>query len=110
MKEGWLGWLKNSILNLFNTPQQPDFKLVLERSALNKSTAKYVINDPGNYDPVTFLNMVKERILNKRRENPRSKICMNLPCTMVKLEMMHTLALNRRQYTREQILKKYIRL
>ena len=51
---------------------------------MNKSTVKYVINDPGNYDPVNFLNMVKETILNKIRENPQSKVCMNLQCIMVK--------------------------
>ena len=83
MKEGWLGWLKNSILDMFNKPQQPDFKLVLEKSALNKSTAKYVINETEGYDPITFLNMVKETILDKIRENPNSKVRVNLPCTMV---------------------------
>ena len=36
MKEGWLGWMKNSILNLFNKLQKPDFKLVLEKSATKK--------------------------------------------------------------------------
>ena len=54
MKEGWLGLLNNSILNLFNKPQKTDFKLVLEKSASKSVTKKDVINDPGNYDPVTF--------------------------------------------------------
>ena len=45
---------------------------------------KNAINDPGNYDPVSFLNMVKETILNKIKENPQSKVHVNLVCTMIK--------------------------
>ena len=83
MKKGWLGCLKNSILNLLNKPQ-PNFRLVVDKTSLSGVTNKYVIKETDRYDPLTLLNVVKEVILNKLRENPQTKTCMSVSCTMVK--------------------------
>ena len=67
--------------------QQPvrEFRLVLNNKSLNKSTLKYIINNTEGYDPITLLNMVKEKILNRFRKNPQTKIRVVLSRTMVKL-------------------------
>ena len=75
--------MKSFIPDLFDK-QQPNFKLVLEKTSLNKATNKYVINETGGYDPITLLNIVKKLILSKLRENPQTKVRISILCTMVK--------------------------
>ena len=70
--QGWVDRLDSLVPNLFNKPQS-NFRLVLDKESLNKSTVKYVINETYGYDPVTFLNAVKGIILSKLREIPQTK-------------------------------------
>ena len=81
--QGWVERLVHLVPNLFNQPK-PNFKLVLDKESLHKSTLKYVINETNGYDPIILLKAVKEIILNKLRENPLTRARMVLSCMMVK--------------------------
>ena len=81
--QGWVDRLVSLVPDLFNKPQ-PNFRLVLEKTSLNRVTNKYVIKETDGYDPVVFLNTVKGLILSKLRESPQSKVRASIICTMVK--------------------------
>ena len=103
MKEGWFGELKKTVLDLFNKSENKPgneqnsqrlfvhvFKLVPSKKAFKCAIKKYEINEPeelAGYDPITFLNNVKEIILKKiKEENSRRgiKVKLSLNCIMVK--------------------------
>ena len=107
MKEGWFGELKKTVLDLFNKSEnksenKPEdeqnsqrllvhvFKLVPSKKAFKSAIKKYEINDPeelAGYEPITFLNDVKEIIIKKiKEENSRQriKVRLSLNCIMVK--------------------------
>ena len=76
--------MKKTVLDLFNKSENKSedeqnsqrlpvyvFKLVPSKKAFKSAIKKYEINNPaeiGGYDPLTFLNDVKEIIIKKIKE------------------------------------------
>ena len=66
------------------TQEEETFKVTEKRSALNGFTTQYSIEvaDGALYDPETFLNDVKETVINLLRNNRQTKVRLKLCCTM----------------------------
>jgi len=60
------------------------FKLTEEESALKEFTIRYSteVADGALYDPETFLDDVKETVINLLRNNRQTKVRLELCCTM----------------------------
>ena len=83
----WIKGFKEEKIESFKKYQRARFELVLHKTALNKSTKKFIVKDSdelARFDPVTLFFLMKDIIISKLKENLQTKARIGVSCTLIK--------------------------